>query len=82
MLWNELNDLWEERHFAFVLDKILQEHWDAGLSIVFRSKTSHVIYRSMPPQDRDNFLFSKIVDKITELDFWENDAFSPIKITE
>ena len=48
-LWNELHDIWEERHFAYVLDKILQEHWDVGLGTVFRSKTSHLIYRSMPP---------------------------------
>ena len=22
-LWNDFNDLWEERHFAFILDKML-----------------------------------------------------------
>ena len=53
-----------------------------GLGMVFRAKTSHVIFKSLAPEDKDNFLFSKIVDKITDLDFWENDAISPIKITQ
>lgn len=74
--------LWEERHFAFILDKLLQEHWDVGLGMVFRAKSSHVIFRSLTPADKDNFLFSKIVDKITDLEFWEHEAASPIKITE
>jgi len=49
--------------------------------MVFRAKTSHVIFRSLSPEDKDNFLFSKIVDKITDIDYWENDALSPLKIT-
>lgn len=48
-LWNELSVIWEDRHFACVLDRVIQERWDQGLATVFRSKTSHTIYRSMPP---------------------------------
>ena len=40
-----------------------------------------MIYRSLAPEDKDNFLFSKIVDKITDLEFWEKEAMSPIKVT-
>jgi hypothetical protein len=50
--------------------------------MVLRAKTSHVIYRSLAPEDKDNFLFSKIVDKITDLEFWEKQASSPIKVTQ
>lgn len=61
---------------------MLQASWDIGLGLVFRSKTSHVIFRSLSPEDKDNFLVSKIVDKISDLDFWSKEAASPIKITE
>ena len=34
----------------------------------------------MSPEDKDNFLLSKIIDKITDKEFWEN-TLSPLKIT-
>lgn len=70
-LWNEQPGLWEERHFAFVFDKILQEKWDIGIGCIFRSKTSHIIFKALNPEDKDNFLFSKIIDKITDIEYWE-----------
>lgn len=31
-----------------------------------RSKTAHMIFNALNPEDKDNFLYSKIVDKVTE----------------
>jgi len=82
-LWSDFYYLWGEKHFAFVLDKVLQEgDWDAGLQLVFRSKTSRLIYRALCPEDKDNFLVSKIVDKITDSDYWEVAARSPIRVNQ
>jgi hypothetical protein len=81
-LWNEHPDRYDERHFSYILATMLQDHWDVGLGMVFRAKTSHVIFRSLAPEDKDNFLFSKIVDRITDLQFWEKEATNPIKITQ
>ena len=65
--------MWEERHFAFVLDKVLQEHWDVGIGKIFRANTSHLIFKALNPEDKDNFLFSKIIDKITDTEYWERE---------
>jgi hypothetical protein len=71
-LWSEQKGKWEERHFAFVLDKVLQEHWDIGIGCIFRSPTSHIIFKALNAEDKDNFLFSKIIDKVTDSDYWDN----------
>lgn len=82
-LWNDFFNVWGEKHFAFVLDKVLQQgDWDAGLQLVFRSKTSRLIFRSLSPEDKDNFLVSKIVDKITDQEYWELEACSPIRVNQ
>lgn len=49
--------------------------------MLFRSKASHIIYKALNPEDKDNFLNSKIVDKISDREFWENSARGPIKLT-
>lgn len=66
LLWNDLYEVWEEKHFAFLFDSILQIKWDIGLKLLFRSKTAILIYRTLNPEDKDNFLFTKIVDKLTD----------------
>ncbi len=70
-LWNEHPNMWTDKHFAFVFDKILQEHWDVGIGCLFRSKTAQCIFKALNPEDKDNFLYSKIVDKIVDTDYWE-----------
>lgn len=65
--------MWEERHFSFVLDRVLAEHWDVGIGCLFRSRTSHMIFQALNPEDKDNFLFSKIVDKVTDTEYWERE---------
>jgi hypothetical protein len=80
-LWSDQHTKWEERHFSFVLDKVLQEHYDIGIGCIFRSKTSHVIFKGLNPEDKDNFLFSKIVDKVTDSEYWENNDV-PMKTTQ
>ena len=80
-LWSEQPDRWDDNHFAFLIEKILQEKWDSGLELLFRSNTSQVIYKALNPEDKDNFLNSKIIDKITDTEFWENIS-TPIKISE
>jgi hypothetical protein len=72
-LWNDQYHKWEEKHFAFVLDMVLKEHWDVGIGSIFRSKTSKAIFKGLNPEDKDNFLFSKIIDKITSNEYWERD---------
>lgn len=79
-LWSDQHTKWEERHFAYILDKVLEEHYDVGIGCIFRSKTAHVIFKGLNPEDKDNFLYSKIIDKITDSDYWENNAV-PMKIS-
>jgi len=35
-----------------------------GISLLFRSKTTHFIFKSLKKEDKDNFLGQKIVDKL------------------
>lgn len=79
-LWSEQHTKWEERHFSFVLDKILEEQYDIGMGAVFRSKTSKTIFKGLNPEDKDNFLYNKVVDKVTDADYWEGNE-TPIKIS-
>lgn len=65
-LWNDLFELWDEKHFAFVFDKLIQENWEIGIKILFRSKTSILIFRTLQPIEKDNFLYSKIMDKLLD----------------
>jgi hypothetical protein len=58
----------------------LLEHYDLGLGVIFRSKTSNIIFKGLNPEDKDNFLCSKIMDKVTEEEYWMNNG-SPMKIT-
>lgn len=80
-LWSDQQGKWEEAHFAFVLDKVLEEDWDQGMAKIFRSPTSHVIFKSLNAEDKDNFLYSKILDKVTAQEYWENNV-SPIKVSD
>jgi hypothetical protein len=43
--------------------------------------TAQAIYSSLSPMDRDNFLTARIIDKVTESDFWAASA-TPTKITK
>ena len=63
-LWSDFPEVWDERHFSFLLTKILMEQWEMGLSLLFRSKTSHFIFKTMKHEDKENFLGQKIIDKI------------------
>lgn len=80
-LWNEYRQIWEAKHFAFLIEKTLQEQWEQGLEFIFRSKTSHMIFKALNPEDKENFLNSKIIDKITDTTFWEHSARGPIKLS-
>lgn len=64
----------------------MQEHWDLGLTSVFQSKTAKAIFKGLNPEDKDNFLFSKIVDKITSPEYWERERVlrgdDSLKVTE
>jgi hypothetical protein len=54
-LWN-YGSVWEDRHFAYVFDKVIEQQWDEGLKILFKAKISHMIYYALPPEERENFL--------------------------
>jgi hypothetical protein len=30
-LWNEQKCKWEAKHFAYILDRVLEEHWEEGI---------------------------------------------------
>lgn len=81
LLWDQQPEKWEEKHFAYLFEKMLIEKWDQGLEMLFSSNTSHVIYRGLNPEDKDNFLNSKIIDKITDTEYWENTHLTPIKVS-
>ena len=70
-LWTEQCHRWDESHFAFVLDRVLAEKWDVGVGCIFRARTSKAIFKGLNPEDKDNFLFAKVIDKITGSEYWE-----------
>lgn len=70
-LWDEKKVPYDERHFAYILDKMLLDQWDSGISILFRSSTAKSLFKSMSPMDKYNFLSTKIVDKVVEREYWE-----------
>lgn len=70
LLWSDYPECWDERHFSFLLTKIIKEQWEMGISLLFRSKTTHFIFKSLKKEDKDNFLGQKIVDKLQDHDFW------------
>jgi hypothetical protein len=72
---------WEERHFSFVLNQVLEQHYDNGIGEIFRSKVSHMIFKALNPEDKNNFLMSKIVDKVTDQEYRDLGSL-PIKITD
>jgi hypothetical protein len=41
-----------------------------GISILFRSKTSHFIFNTLKSDEKDNFIGVKILDKLQDHDFW------------
>ena len=41
---------------------------------------AHTIFKALNPEDKDNFLSSKIIDKISDTEYWENSPRGPIKI--
>ena len=81
-LWHEQKCKWEEKHFAYILDRVLEEDWEEGLSAIFTSPTSHIIFRALNAEDKDNFLNQKVLDKIQSgSEQWANNI-SPAKITD
>jgi len=80
-LWEEHEGLWEEKHFGFVVNKLLEEDWDEGMETVFRSQTSKLIFKSLNAEDKDNFLNQKIIDKVVSSEYWEN-SMTPIKVND
>jgi hypothetical protein len=78
-LWNDHQGIWEERHFSYIFDKILEEDWEQGLAKIFRSPTSHIIFKSLNAEDKDNFLNQKILDKVTSQEYWERNE-TPVKV--
>jgi hypothetical protein len=69
-LWSEFSECWDERHFSFLFTKLLKEQWEMGISILFRSKTSHFIFNTLKSDEKDNFIGVKILDKLQDHDFW------------
>mmetsp|Transcript_40850 Transcript_40850/g.30065 ORF Transcript_40850/g.30065 Transcript_40850/m.30065 type:complete len:159 (+) Transcript_40850:1818-2294(+) len=79
-LWEEQQGRWEEKHFGFVVNKLLEEDWDEGMRAVFRAPASHVIFQALNAEDKDNFLNQKVIDKVlVGQEAWEH---SPLKASE
>ncbi len=38
-LWNENSNIWEAKHFGYMVEKMLYEEWEQGIEFIFRSPT-------------------------------------------
>lgn len=54
-LWEDLKFTWDPKHFSCLLDYILDMGWQLGLNWLLGSATSHLLYLSLNPEDKDQF---------------------------
>jgi hypothetical protein len=52
-LWNGFRGKWEEKHFSYILDKVLEEEWDEGIISIMDSDTAHSIFLALNSEDKD-----------------------------
>ena len=80
-LWSDQKGKWADKHFAFVLDRCLEEYYDMGIGHLFRSQNAHIIFNALNPEDKDNFICNKIIDKVISHEYWETHYQKKKKIT-
>ena len=62
-LWDDMKFIWDPKHFGYLLDYLLDLSWPLGLNWLLGSSTSHLLFESLNPEDKDHFLTSHVFSK-------------------
>ena len=62
-LWDDMKLAWDPKHFGYLLDYLLDFGWPLGLNWLLGSSTAHLLFESLNPEDKDQFLSRHVFSK-------------------
>lgn len=60
LLWGQLGNIWEGKHFGYLLKRCIQDAWLPGIEALLNSEQGSQIFQSLNPQDKANLVLTKV----------------------